>query len=202
MRLVGNPWKEDIDQPTDGLYVVDYGKQLMISLPLNSDVADFVASQKGGSISVHVVRGLAFGYNPQDVYDYAMRGKLDVPWRSYLKELGITLSSDVNNGYASSASETSWLAKTRKVPIGSVTIEPNEVSHVNRLLPKLGNLLAITRYCPICNNYILVSGTTAPGNPHLKSCPHPPIDEPEKMGNQRAFFSYEFDITPIMHLLS
>lgn len=194
LRLVGNPWKEDVDQnELEGLYIADYNKQLMVSLQQNKDVVDYVINSSGAI--EHAIRGLSFGYDPKKVHEYSNMQLKRKGWVEYLHENGVKLSSDYGNrGYASSTSGNT----------GDVVVEPTDLDTVKPILDKL-ELIRVLRWCPECKKYYHISGdnyTEYQDHPlyddikafDLSECPHKPISTPEKQGISRHWFVFTFKL--------
>jgi hypothetical protein len=178
LRLVGNPWKEDVDQNDfTGHHVVDYGKQLMVALPENADVLELVTEIKGPAS--HIVRGLAFGYNPTAVFQFYQRANDDERWAELLRDLGVKLSSDYPPGGYSSV----WRGET-----GNVIVDPGDIDTIKPLYDEF-DLISIVRWCPECQNYINVKNAEGDGADH---CPHQPTHTPQNHPNTRHWFDFRF----------
>jgi hypothetical protein len=186
-RLVGNPWKENAKGDLNGLYVIDYGSQLMVSLPENSDIVDLVINTD--SPENHLVRGLAFGYDPIIVKKYYAGRATDHMWKNILKSNGVKLSSDYpSGGYASVVRGNS----------GTANVEPGDIDTIKPIIDKFP-LIQILRFCPECNMSVMIKGDKNKYHDGiLQSCPHKPIHEPEKPANKRASYDFEFDISSII----
>lgn len=190
-RLVGNPWKTDcILEDFDGFQIVDYDKQLMVALPENRDVLDLVVTSSG--TKTHLIRGLAFGYEPSSVLKFYKAKEPGVIWRKHLKSLGIKTSADYETGgYSSSAKDNG----------GCVIVEPGDVDQVERNIANLGKLRWVRRWCPDCDRYVVIKGMDflASRDPYFDdsystTCTHEPKHTPEATpASHRHWFYYYFE---------
>ncbi len=194
-RLVALVWSDDVDESLDGLYITGDDRQLVVSLPEHSDIADLV-NQGIDSVTGHIVRGIVFGYDPNLVYEFSMRRKWNIPWKKCLKGLGIELAED-RGGYSSVADDDSWISRRLMVPTGVVVVFPDAAQKVKDNLHKLGKLLFITRWCPECNAEIVVTGID-------KIPTELEVIGPDRCGHNSTKGHYEFcfDITNILPKLT
>lgn len=199
IRLVGNPWKDNvIYSDLKGLYVLDYNKQLMVSLPNNQDVVDYVVNTSGAAI--HAVRGLAFGYEPKSVLEFYSDRNSSKMWVNFLHRNGVKVSSDYGNrGYASGI-----MKKDDKI-FGLVIIEPSDIKQL-RPISKSFKLHKLIRWCPECYNYVHIKGEKTDGDLIESECQHKPISTPDKPGDERHWYSFEFimskkELNQIMNLV-
>jgi hypothetical protein len=185
-RLVGNPWKSDcVSADFDDLDVVDYGKQWMVALPKNRDILDLVVDTTDAE--AHLIRGLAFGYEPESVFKYYKGMDIRKAWYKHLIGLGIKLSQDY---------ETGGYASVAKGDQAGVIVEPGDVDQVERNIANLGELRAIERWCPDCYNYVIVSGRDYLSRwsaDYATNCQHEPKHTPEAQPANRHWFSYMFE---------
>lgn len=191
LRLVSNPWSNNINiEDFDGYHIIDYGNQLMISLPENKDIVELITSTEG--TASHIVRGLAFGYNPLMVKRYYDSKKIGDNWNDFLRALGIKLHEDYPGGYAS-------VARIRGSNFtGSIIIDPKDINTMSKFWEVASQnnikLIKAQKYCDECNSYVHLEGV--PPEHHnmnrkeaylLKDeCPH---------DNKEAFFlEFDFDL--------
>jgi len=193
-RLASTIWRVDIDSDTEGLVVLDNNKQVILALPENRDIAELLCNpSRSTPVSNHVIRGIAFGYEPGSVYKFAHRDRLRKPWDDHLDGLGIDLASNYG-GYASVPIEDGWLSKITGVTTGGVIVLPSEVDKVKLMAPKLGKFLWALKYCPTCNDYVKVAGKLpAEFHPVKDHCPHGDLDG--------TYYNFEFDITELLPML-
>lgn len=201
-RLVGNPWKEDVDEDElKGFEVVDYGKQLMVSLPDNSDVIDYVVNAELPEI--HIVRGLAFGYPPDEVYSFYKTKAMRKVWKTFVKENGVSLVTDYNSsGFDPVTGELE-----NGSYIGSVYVYPQDLNTLDGLTSKL-KVISIQRWCPHCRQYVSLKGPNHerykndPNYEKLRNLwPHECIHEPEYYPFQdfedQHWYAYDFDLSKV-----
>lgn len=201
-RLVGNPWKEDVDEDElQGFEVVDYGNQLMVSLPDNSDVIDYVINTN--LPEMHMVRGLAFGYPPDEVYSFYKTRAIRKVWKAFVKENGVELVTDYNpNGFDAIASELE-----NGSHIGSVYVYPQDLDTLNNLISKF-KIISIKRWCPHCRQYVSLKGPNHeryqndPNYEKLRDlwsyeCEHEPEYYPFKDFEDQHWYEYSFDLNNV-----
>ncbi len=195
-RLVGNPWKEDVDEDElQGFEVVDYGNQLMVSLPDNSDVIDYVIN--ADLPETHIVRGLAFGYPPDEVYSFYKTRAIRKVWKEFVIENGATPMTEYGRGYNPAIGDNS----------GSVYVYPQDLDTLDGLISKF-KVISVKRWCPHCRQYVSLKGPNHerykddPNYEKLRDlwsyeCEHEPEYYPFKDFEDQHWYAYEFDLSKV-----
>ena len=194
IRLVGNPWKDNVKkEDLVDLYILDHNKQLMVSLPDNKDVVDFVVNAKNPEN--HIVRGLAFGYDPKSVYDYYKTKSGSPNWIELVEKLGVISMTNYGGGFKPVLRDN----------IGLVYVYPQDIKTLDPLIDRF-ELIKVSRYCPKCNAYVVLKGENAPfykDHPKYEEyrdlwpneCNHKPVyDRSDKNWKNQHFFSFSFRV--------
>ena len=166
-RLVSQIWSDDIDEEITLPNKV-YGKSILIAK--TDDLLDIT---KFEGPEAHIIRGLAFGYDPQSILQYYEGKKRRAGAADELRDLGVKLSMDINGGYASGP--------------GNAIIEPNDLEEALELISQKYKIKSISRWCPDCNDYV-----DNDDRHQCSECENLIKDRRDLPANKRPWYSIEF----------
>lgn len=184
-RLASEIPSEEVEDPK-GLIVIKRGRYALVARPQDKDILALL--QADGGSAVHIVRGIAFGYGIDAVMPFYKKRAEDDQWNARLRSLGIKLSSDVNGGYSSGVRDN----------IGSITVEPSDRYHLEKVIGQLGELRYVYRWCPYHYQYVMVSGSRPEwADDFLEpyECDHSTEDASDRPANKRPWYKYSVKLS-------
>lgn len=172
-RLVAMPWAVDIDPKlwSDYITILD-GKIFWISK--DEEILNLVINSDHRDPKSHIIRGLAFGFQPDKILEFYLPISKKHAYRKKLESLGVVLSSSYpSGGYASG--------------VNHIVVEPGDIGTIPK---SLGTPTYVTRFCPECPGYVQVSGEQQEWA--IPKCPHKPIHNPELPPNKRHWYMFDY----------